>query len=234
MKGKISIVGCGGNGLLAAQVLSSMGFEQISVIDGDTISETDLERQSLYSRNDLGFYKADTCRKKIEKLNGLKNVVSYDVYLDSYNIEEILSGTDIVLDGTDSIRTRELINEYSVKTEIPWIMTASHGDMGQIKFIFPGKTSCLGCMMSGRTLIPMNCHYDSVEPYAPQGISVLSTSMIASFLSDEQVSGDLMFIEFRKMSIEKIRIDINPECSVCAGHEYTLLEDKKIKGRQIY
>ena len=61
-----------------------MGFEQISVIDGDTISETDLERQSLYSRNDLGFYKADTCRKKIEKLNGLKNVVSYNVYLESF------------------------------------------------------------------------------------------------------------------------------------------------------
>jgi adenylyltransferase/sulfurtransferase len=234
LKGKISIVGCGGNGLLAAQVLSSMGFEQISVIDGDTISETDLGRQSLYSRNDLGFNKAETCRNKIEELNGLKNVVSYNFYLDSYNIEEILSGSDIVLDGTDSIRTRELINEYSVKKGIPWIMTASYGDMGQIKFIFPEKTSCLGCMINGRNLIPMNCHYDSVEPYAPQGVSVLSTSMIASFLSGKQVSGDLMFIEFGKMSVERIRIDINPGCSVCAGHEYPLLEDKKIKGRQIY
>ena len=211
-----------------------MRFDQISVIDGDTVSETDLRRQSLYSEEDMGLNKAETCRNKLEELNGLKNVAPYDVYLDSYNVEELLSGADIILDGTDSIMTRELINQYSVKTGIPWIMTASHGNMGQIKFIFPGKTSCLECMINGRRMVPMNCHYDSVEPFVPQAVSVMSTSMISEFLSGKEVDGDLRFIEFRDLTIERISIIRNPGCSVCVRKEYPMLEDKKIKGRQIY
>ncbi len=234
MKGNICIVGCGGNGLPAAQVLSSMGYDQISVIDGDIVSETDLNRQSLFSRNDIGMNKAEICRNKIEKLNGMKNLSSYSVYLDSYNIEELLSSANIILDATDSLKTRELINQFSVKKGIPWVLTASHGDMGQIKFIFPEKTSCLECMINGRNMVPMNCHYDSVEPFVPQAVSVMSTSMIKKFLSGTEVDGDLRFIEFRDMSIERIRIDRNPGCSVCFKKEYPLLEDKKIKGRQIY
>ncbi len=234
MKGNIAVIGCGGNGLLASLLLSSMKYDLVRIIDGDTISSTDLGRQSLYSADDIGKNKAEVAFNKIKILNGNKNMEFKNEYLDSYNVETLLYKINIVLDATDSFKTRELINQYCVREDIPWVMTSSYGHMGQLKFINPGKTSCLECMTAGRDLIPINCHYDSVEPYVPQSVSSISTSIVSQFLSGVILDGDLRFIDFNSMEIDRIKIERRPSCKVCQNRIFPLLTDEKIKGRQLY
>ena len=234
MKGNIAVVGCGGNGLLASLILSSMNYELVKIIDGDSISSTDLGRQSLYSADDIGKNKAEVAFHKIKVLNGNMNMVHIAEYIDSYNVEILLNRIDIVLDATDSFKTRELINQYCVKEGIPWVMTSSYGHMGQLKFINPGKTSCLECMTAGRDMIPINCHYDSVEPYVPQSVSTLATSMLSLYLSGAAIDGDLRFIDFNSMETDRIKVERRPGCSVCHDRKFPLLSDEKIKGRQLY
>ncbi len=234
MKGNIAVIGCGGNGLLASLLLSSMKYDLVRIIDGDTISSTDLGRQSLYSADDIGKNKAEVAFNKIKILNGNKNMEFKNEYLDSHNIETLLYKINIVLDATDSFKTRELINQYCVREDIPWVMTSSYGHMGQLKFINPGKTSCLECMTAGKGMIPINCHYDSVEPYVPQSVSTLATSMVSLYLSDVTIDGDLRFIDFNSMEIDRITVERRPGCSVCQDRKFPLLSDEKIKGRQLY
>lgn len=234
MKGNIAVIGCGGNGLLASLLLSSMKYDLVRIIDGDTISSTDLGRQSLYSADDIGKNKAEVAFNKIKILNGNKNMEFKNEYLDSYNVETLLYKINIVLDATDSFKTRELINQYCVREGIPWVMTSSYGHMGQLKFINPGKTSCLECITAGRDLIPINCHYDSVEPYVPQSVSSISTSIVSQFLSGVILDGDLRFIDFNSMEIDRIKVERRNGCKVCQNRIFPLLTDEKIKGRQLY
>ncbi len=229
---KISVLGCGGNGQLALQILSSMGYN-VEFFDGDTVEKTDLRRQSLFSIEDVGKNKARVCMEKIHMLNGSRKVMGIGEYVDSNNIDSLLGNSKLIIDATDSFITRELLNEFSIKRNIPMIFSSSFGNMGQIKCIIPGKTSCLHCLTGGKKLVPLNCHYDRVDPFVPQIISSNLAAFADFILSGRDITGDLYIFNFSDFGIEKIKVNRNMECEVCVKNKYNYLESEKIVGRQL-
>jgi molybdopterin/thiamine biosynthesis adenylyltransferase/rhodanese-related sulfurtransferase len=116
---KVLLLGAGGLGSPAALYLAAAGVGTLGIIDMDVVDESNLQRQILHNIDRVGDRKVDSAKKTLTLLNPDVNVVTFDVRLGADNVMEILSGFDIVVDGTDNFPTRFLVNDASVKLGIP-------------------------------------------------------------------------------------------------------------------
>ncbi|MBS1651039.1 MAG: HesA/MoeB/ThiF family protein [Bacteroidetes bacterium] len=114
-KAKVAIVGAGGLGCPVLQYLTSCGVGTIGVIDFDTVDETNLHRQILYTANDIGKKKAEVAIEKLRIQNPYVNFIKHDVLLDETNAEIIFKEYDFIIDGCDNFATRYIVNDACVK-----------------------------------------------------------------------------------------------------------------------
>ena len=146
--GRVAIVGCGATGSALAGLLARAGVGKLRIIDRDYVEPSNLQRQSLFDEKDAleSLPKAIAAARKIASFNSEIAVEAEVNDLTPANIEGLLEGTDLILDGTDNFETRYLLNDYAVKQSIPWIYSAAVGSYGVTMNILPGKTACLACI----------------------------------------------------------------------------------------
>lgn len=145
---RVALVGCGATGSALASLLARAGVGRIRVIDRDYIEPSNLQRQSLFDEADAAqsLPKAIAAARKISAFNS-QIVVEPEVSdLVPANIQALTEGMQLVLDGTDNFETRYLINDFAVKTSLPWIYTAAVGSYGVTMNVLPGNTACLACI----------------------------------------------------------------------------------------
>jgi molybdopterin-synthase adenylyltransferase len=136
-KKAVCIVGIGGLGGTIAELLSRTGVRKITVIDGDSFEESNLNRQ-IYSREDnLGQNKAEAARIRIEKTNSEVEITVHTEYINRENGHEIIKGSDVVVDALDSIETRFLLKDIAKDLGIPLVHGSIGGWYGQVSTIFP-------------------------------------------------------------------------------------------------
>jgi molybdopterin/thiamine biosynthesis adenylyltransferase len=116
---KVLLLGAGGLGSPAALYLAAAGVGTIGIIDMDVVDDYNLQRQILHNIERIGDRKVDSAKKTLTLLNPDVNVVTYDVRLGADNVLDILEGYDVIVDGTDNVPTRFLVNDASVKLGIP-------------------------------------------------------------------------------------------------------------------
>ncbi|WP_421764695.1 HesA/MoeB/ThiF family protein [Ekhidna sp.] len=129
---KVVVVGAGGLGVPVLQYLVGMGVGTIRIVDGDDVSLSNLQRQVLYSTADVGKKKAEVAK---ERLKGLNPEVSIEVttqMLEKQNANDLISGCDLVIDCTDNIETRYIINDVCVANEIPFVYGALYKHEGHV------------------------------------------------------------------------------------------------------
>jgi molybdopterin/thiamine biosynthesis adenylyltransferase len=144
----VAIVGCGATGSAVASLLARSGVGTIRIIDRDYVEPSNLQRQALFDEADAAesLPKAIAAARKIAAFNSQIVVEPQVADLTPANIEALLSGTQLILDGTDNFETRYLLNDYSVKAGVPWIYAAAVGSYGVTLNILPGETACLACI----------------------------------------------------------------------------------------
>jgi molybdopterin-synthase adenylyltransferase len=145
---RVVVVGCGATGSALASLLARAGVGTIRIIDRDYVELSNLQRQSLFDEADAAesLPKAIAAAKKISSFNSRIVVEPRVADLTPANIEELFAGMQLVLDGTDNFETRYLINDFAVKTSLPWIYTAAVGSYGVTLNVLPGQTACLACI----------------------------------------------------------------------------------------
>jgi adenylyltransferase/sulfurtransferase len=145
---KIAMVGCGATGSAAAALLARAGVGTLRILDRDYVEASNLQRQSLFDEADAAesLPKAIAAAKRIAAFNSQIVVEPEVADLTPANIERLLAGAQLILDGTDNFETRYLINDYAVKTGTPWIYGAAVGAYGVTMNILPGETACLSCL----------------------------------------------------------------------------------------
>jgi len=144
------VVGCGALGSVIANTLARAGVGKLRIVDRDFLELNNLQRQVLYDEADVaaGLPKAIAAAEKLRKINSeivIEPIVS-DVH--AGNIAALVEGVDCIVDGTDNFETRFLLNDASLKWNIPWIYGGCIGAEGQTLTILPGEGPCLGCLMS--------------------------------------------------------------------------------------
>ena len=230
----VSIIGAGGNSSLVSLLLSRHGIKEIRVVDGDSVEKSNLERQTLFGINDIGLNKAEVMKNVIQRQGILDGLLAFPEYLDSVNYERLLAGTDLIIDCTDSIQTRNLINEISIKMDIPWIMTSSMEKFLEFKLIVPGKTACLNCFTEKQNLIPINCSYDNVDFYIPSLASIMAVSLFSNYYEYSSLEDCIYFLNMNDYSLTKINAIRRESCSVCSKKIFPEITSKRIIGRSLY
>ena len=136
-KSKITIIGVGAIGTVTAELLTRAGIGNITLFDKDIVELNNLQRQTLYQENDVGKAKSLVAAKKLQKINSTIKIKGYNTEINSKNITKIKS--DIILDCTDNMETKFLINDYCSKEKIPWIYASAIKNIGTIINFFTNK-----------------------------------------------------------------------------------------------
>ena len=145
---RVTLVGCGATGSALASLLARAGVGTLRIIDRDYVEPSNLQRQLLFDESDAAesLPKAIAAARKITSFNTEIAVESRVADLAPGNVEELLGGAHLILDGTDNFETRYLINDYAVSEGIPWIYAAAVASYGVTMTVLPGETACLACI----------------------------------------------------------------------------------------
>lgn len=129
---KIAVLGCGGIGGAAAEMLVRMGVENLRIVDKDSFDVSNINRQLMSSFDVIGQPKTDVTEKILRSLNPFLKIDAFNQELNEGNVQSLLEGSDLVVDALDNLITRILVSRYAMKLDIPFIHGAIHGTMGQI------------------------------------------------------------------------------------------------------
>jgi adenylyltransferase/sulfurtransferase len=144
---RVAILGLGALGSVIAPWLARAGVGHLALIDRDLVETSNLQRQLLYSEADLGRPKAEVAAERLSDANSTIKLVPVVADLTSGNARELLSGFDLICDGTDNFEARFLINDVAILTGTPWIYAGAIGGEGVVWPLHPPQTPCLRCLL---------------------------------------------------------------------------------------
>ncbi len=178
--GRVAIVGCGATGSALASLLARAGVGTLRIIDRDYVEASNLQRQSLFEEKDAAesLPKAIAATRKIAAFNSQIAVEARVDDLAPENIDVLLDGVHVILDGTDNFETRYLVNDYAVKNSVPWIYAATVGSYGVTLNVLPSKTACLACIFP-------DTPRGMVETCETSGILNTAVNLVASIAATE-------------------------------------------------
>lgn len=142
------IVGVGGLGCSSSLFLTAAGVGRITIVDFDSVELSDLNRQILYSQDDIGERKVAVASRRLKKLNSSIEINPVFSEIKADNVLKIISGAQVVLDGTDNLATRLILNSACVKLKIPYIVGGVSRLRGVVTTIIPGITPCMACFQA--------------------------------------------------------------------------------------
>ena len=230
-KSKVVIAGCGALGTSLANIMVRSGVGTVVIIDRDYIDYDNLPRQILFDEDDIrkGLPKSVAAAEKLRLVNSEITITPVVADLTSSNIEELFTGSDLILDGTDNFETRFLMNEACDKLRIPWVYAGVVSTYGMIYATIPGETPCLNCFI--HTLPAPG----SFPTCATTGVLNTAVSMVTSIEATEglkillgkksMISEKLIYVDvwhglFKHFAIKKGDMP----CRICDEHKYELLK----------
>lgn len=217
----VLVVGAGGLGTPASAYLAAAGVGRIGLVDFDVVELTNLQRQIMYSEVDVGKPKAEVLRARLLQINPNVTVDVYPVRLDSSNAMEILGPYDIVVDGSDNLPTRYLVNDACAFLGKPDVYASIYRFDGQATVFDAKNGPCYRC------LFPQPPPPDSVPSCAEAGVfgvlpgvmgSIQAVQAIGLILNTgDALQGRLLLFNALDSRFTELRIKKNPECPVCGA-----------------
>jgi len=227
---RMAVVGCGALGSFQAGALARAGIGYLRIVDRDYVELSNLPRQWLFDESDAaqGLPKAIAAARHLAGVNSDIQVEPMVADLTSSNVEELLGGVRLILDGSDNFETRYLINDYCVSNDIPWIYGAAVGSYGITMPIVPGSTACLRCVYpdppSGA--LP-TCETAGVLGPITSLIASLQVSEALKLLSGADPSRRITTADVWSGEIRQVaQPGPADDCPACAGHEFPYLAGK--------
>ena len=145
---RVLVVGCGALGGAVAQNLARSGIGRIVLVDRDVVEESNLPRQVLFEDRHARerTEKAVAARESLARIGGPTQVEAFVEHVDADNVERLVRDADLVVDGTDNLETRYLVNDVCVERGSPWIYGGVVGSGGLVLPVLPGRGPCLACL----------------------------------------------------------------------------------------
>jgi molybdopterin/thiamine biosynthesis adenylyltransferase/rhodanese-related sulfurtransferase len=217
---KVLLIGAGGLGSPAALYLAAAGVGTLGIIDMDVVDASNLQRQILHNMDRIGERKVDSAKKTLTAMNPDVNVVTYDVRLGADNILQIFEGYDVILDGTDNFPTRYLVNDASLKLDIPVVHGSIFRFEGQASVYLPHEGPCYRCQVPEpppAELAP-SCAEAGVLGVLPGIIgSIQAMETIKLLLGlGEPLAGRLLAYDALEESFRNFKVNRDPECAACS------------------
>ncbi len=228
-RGKVLIVGCGALGTVLANNLGRSGVGWLRIADRDYIEGNNLQRQILYSEEDVRqrLPKAVAAADQLRRVNHLITVEPEITDVTAENIEELLDGVDLALDGTDNFETRYLLNEACVKLGIPWIYSGVIAAYGVTMTVRPHETACLRCVFPERPLPGTTPTCDTAGVL--NGIvgviaGMASTEALKLLVGSDRLARGMTYVDLWENTFDQIELPRQDDCPVCGQAQYEYLD----------
>lgn len=208
------VVGLGGTGGIAAQLLARAGVNLV-LIDYDIVGLENLHRQVLYNEGDAGKSKAEVAETVLKAANPRVSIKAIDEDLNDGNADELVSG-DIVLDCTDNMKTRYVLNRVCLKKKTPWVYSGALRWEGMVMPISKMGRPCLSCVFPRADKASFqNCAGVGVLGSVPNVIGSLAATEVLKILIGKAEYGKLYRYDAMKEGLEGLVVNAREDCEVC-------------------
>ena len=218
---KICLIGVGGLGSPSGYYLAAAGVGTLGLVDFDVVDESNLQRQILHSTSRIGTPKIQSAMKTLSEFNPGLKLVPFEERITSQNVEKILGGYDIVIDGSDNFPTRYLVNDACVKLKIPCVHGSVYRFDGQVTVFDPGRGGpCYRCLYPEpppAELAP-SCAEAGVLGVLPGVIGLLQAVEAIKLVVGigEPLVGRLLTYDALKEEFRNFKLRRDPDCAYCA------------------
>lgn len=220
LEAAVLVIGVGGIGSSAALYSAAAGVGTIGLVDADAVELSNLQRQIIHCTKDVGYPKVLSAKEKLNALNPDVTVRTARAMVDVANVQDIVTGYDFVIDATDGLATKLLVNDACVSAGIPY----SHGGVerfsGEAMTVLPGKTACYRCVF------PAADREKAAGERPSEGVLGAAAGLLGAIQAAEAVkvitgageilADELLAFDVLRMDFRKVKLKRNPKCAVCS------------------
>lgn len=227
----VTIVGLGALGTVMAEQLGRAGVGHLRLIDRDFVELSNLQRQTLFQEQDAHerLPKAVAAANRLRSINSEIKVEPVIADMTPRNVEELLAGSHVILDGTDNLETRFLLNDACIKLGLPWVYGGALGSTGSTMTIVPGMTPCLRCLIDHAPPPGAMASCDT------EGVLAAVTGVVASIESAEALKlltghtprSSLLNVDVWERDFRELEVERRPNCPACVAHQFDYLEGER-------
>jgi adenylyltransferase/sulfurtransferase len=212
---RVCVVGLGGLGSVSATYLAAAGVGYLRTVDRDRVEPANLNRQVLHWTRDLGRAKAASAREKLSRLNPEVEVEGLQLEVTPQTVEEAVGDCRLIVDATDNLPTRRVLNRFAVARGIPFVFGGVEGFGGMVFTVVPGDSPCLECLFPGPD--PKEDRVIGVPGPVPGVVASLQALEAVKLIlgAGSPLLGRLLLFRGLAMTFREVQVDRNPGCPVC-------------------
>ena len=228
-RSRVTVVGLGALGCVAADLLARAGVGRLRLVDRDVVEMVNLQRQTLYAEADVDRPKAEAAAERLRSVNGSIAIEAVAKDAHAANVEKLLREADLVLDGTDNLETRYLLNEATLDARIPFVYGGAVGTFGMVFAIRSPETACFRCLnpkMPAPGSLP-TCETAGILNAVSAQVGAVQAGEALRLLVGEPPSGDLLVIDGWRPEIQRVRVLRRDDCPSCVQGKRDFLGAKR-------
>jgi molybdopterin/thiamine biosynthesis adenylyltransferase/rhodanese-related sulfurtransferase len=221
--GRVLVIGAGGLGSPALTYLAAAGVGCLGIVDDDRVDRSNLQRQILHRDDRIGELKTESARRTLTAINPDIQINIHTQRLTRENADELLSGYEIVVDGSDNLATRYLLNDHCARLGLPLVYGAVLRFEGQVSVFWPGrdKNPCYQCLFPDQpgAVDGPSCAEAGVLGVTPAVVGSLQATEVLKLLlgTGRLLTGRLLKYDALQGTFTETRVPADPGCSICAA-----------------
>ncbi|MEO1657965.1 MAG: HesA/MoeB/ThiF family protein [Pseudomonadota bacterium] len=220
----VLVVGAGGLGCPILSYLAAAGVGSITVCDGDRVELSNLQRQILYTEDDIGDLKAEAAARRLKSLNSEIEVTAITSMIAEDNAQGLVRGRDLVIEGVDRIAARHVINRACLSERVPLLSSAASRFEGQVALFRPGQENapCYACLVPPEAEEDGLCDRDGVMGPVVGLVGSLAAGEAIKFLCNIEPTlvGQLLIYNGRDGTIRRVAMARDPHCAICGTPQH--------------
>jgi molybdopterin/thiamine biosynthesis adenylyltransferase/rhodanese-related sulfurtransferase len=230
LNAKVLLLGAGGLGSPTALYLAAAGVGTLGIVDDDEVDLSNLQRQVIHTTDRIGVAKVDSAEESIKAINPDVDVVKYKTRIDASNIMEIIAGYDVIVDGVDNFPTRYLLNDATVRLDIPVVSASILGFDGQLSVFKPHDGPCYRCLyrVPPPAELAPSCGANGVLGVLPGTMGLLQATEVIKLVTGagEPLIGRLLLYEALGATFTELKVRRDPECPICSIDPSEISDDE--------
>lgn len=223
------VIGLGALGCASSDLLARAGVGRLRVVDRDVVELVNLQRQTLYTEADLDRPKAEVAAKRLSQVNSSIEIEGIAKDVHAATVRDLVRGADLLVDGTDNLETRFLLNEMALDAGLPFVYGGAIATYGMVFAMRSPKTACFRCFTPKNPppgALP-TCETAGIfNPLSAQ-VGALQAGEAIRLLVGEEPSGDLLIVDGWRPGLERVHVSRRPDCPACARAEREFLGAKR-------
>ncbi|MEM6745895.1 MAG: HesA/MoeB/ThiF family protein [Pseudomonadota bacterium] len=218
----VLVIGAGGLGCPILSYLAAAGVGRITICDGDRVELSNLQRQILYTEDDIGLLKAEAAAERLQALNSDVTIEAVPDMITENNADDLVRGRDLVIEGVDRLAVRHVINRACLAAPVPFLSSAASRFEGQVALFRPGQDDapCYACLVPPEADEDGLCDRDGVMGPVVGLVGSLAAGEAIKFLCSIEPTLDshLLIYNGREGTIRRVRMARDPNCSDCSKY----------------